>query len=717
MEHLHKPLPAMRSPVWHSRRPLFTLGLIALITVGAALFLPVMVSVIAALVLIAVCPLPPLRRIWWVLLTAAVLLLSTAGHRQRQEVPLRPLAEQTASITAQVVDLPRSGYMYTVRVTDSDRIPAGTRLSLYCAPGSEPLLYDTVCGTVTLKEVPRSSAYRRSQRTFLYAFPTGEWNAAVRVVGHPSPPSLYALREYLDSILRQALPGDEGALLSALCLGNRYAVSAAATQAFRNSGLSHLLVVSGLHLSMLAVSLYALLRRIGVGYRLSAGMTLPFVWVFAGMIGGTSSVLRAAAMCSLWLVSFIVYRRYDGLNAWGLAACSLLMADPYRLLHAGFQLSFAATAGVLILAPHLCRPHRRTTPSATGIGRLWQGLCRIIRNGGGVCVAALLFTLPLSVFYYHGLSLTALPANLLAVIPAGWALTVGWLGLLSGTLPILRWVSRPLLYTAGWLVRYLQGVATLCGGSRAFVPLPHLWQKWLVGALCGILICAVICRIPWRRVLAVTLTLTVTASAASLPLSAVPRLTVIGCGSHAAVLVAHRGHTSLLTDHSATLAELSYTLSQQGVIQLDSLFITDGSTTDGGTLLHLWEQYGQPAVFTVADGWCDGVDVPTTLCGAEDSRTLWEGGTLTLLPHGWWHLDSGGGMLFGTDPTAPRPKAAALTVYAAPPEAAPADGYCILSCRRGMSPQPITDQTLFLADASVTLTARRGGEWSVSPWL
>ena len=717
MRRITNSLRARRAPVWRSRRPLFIVGLAALAAVGAALWLPVPMTILVAVLLLALCPLPLCRQVWWVLLTAAVFLLCTAGHRHRLETPLQPLAGQDVTITARVVDTPTVGQMYTVRVMDSDRFPIGTRLSLYCAPGTEPRLYDTLCGTVTIKETPRSSAYRRSERVFLYAFPTGGWDAATDVADTSAPPSLYALQRHFSRILQEALPAEEGVLLSALCVGDRQAVSAATTAAFRNSGLSHLLVVSGLHLSMLAVALYTLLRRIGVGYRLSAALTLPFVWLFAGMIGGTSSVLRAATMCSLWLLGFVVYRRYDGLNAWGLAAALLLAADPYRLLNAGFRLSFAAAAGVLILAPRLCRPRRRETPSENVLGRLWQGFRRFVRNGCGVCVAAMLFTLPLSVFYYHGLSLTTLPANLLAVVPAGWALTVGWLGLLCGSLPLLGWLSRPLLYVAGWLARYLQGVATLLGPDAAFISTPYLWQKLLVGALCAVAVCGILCRIPWRRMVAALLSLTLLAAAATVPLTAVTRLTIVGSGSHAALLITHRGHTTLLTDHSAALEDVEYTLNRQGVTHLDRLIIGDGSTAHGGTLTRLYTQYGQPTVFTATDHWVQGLAVPATLCHIDDVWTLWEGCTLTQQPRGWWYLSAGGGVLLGTNPDAPHPDTAAVTVYTTPPKQAPTEGYCILSCRRGATPQPITDQTLFLTEESITLTARKDGEWSVLPWL
>ncbi len=699
-------------------RPLLTVGIIALSATALALLASVVIAFIVATALPLFLLLRWARQRWAVILTAAAFLLSAAGQRCIRELPLQSLVGQTDRITARVVDTPRSGQMYTVEVLTAQRVPTGTRLSLYCVTGTEPGLYDTIAAEVSLQEVPAATAYTRSHRIFLYAFPQGEWGTSAQVTDDSHLPRLYALRLYFDRILRQTLSGDEGALLSALCLGQRQAVSAATDDAFRYSGLSHLLVVSGLHLSMVAVALRALLRRIGVGYRLSAAMTIPLIWVFAGMVGSTPSVLRAAVMGSVWLTGYIVYRRHNGLNAWGLAAALLLLTDPYRLLYAGFQLSFAATVGVLLLAPRLCRPATGRTPSPTAVGRLWNRVRWYIRNGCGVCIGALLFTLPLTIFYYNGLSLTALPANLLAVVPAGWALTIGWLGMLCGTLPFLGWLSRPLLLTAGAVARWLQWVARLCGPKAAFALTPHLWQKLLIAALCGILICGILCRIPWQRVLTATVALTLCVCIAAVPLSLPrPRLTVIPCSGDAAVLIQDRGDAILLVNHSGALRNVTYALEQQGVTRLDILYIDQGAPADGGSLMRLWEQYGHPSVRTAdEDIWYGGLTIPVTHC-ATTSET---GDPLTLLTPGWWRWESGGSVaLLCTDPAVPRPVAAALTIYAAMPPTLPDDGYCVVAHNRnGTQPAvPLNRCALLLTEESCTLTARADGEWSVLPWL
>lgn len=691
------------------RRPLLTVGLVALATTAIALHVPPIAAVLATAGVLCLFFIPPMRRNWGALLAAVLFLLSGAAQRHIRELPLHTLVGRTDTITACVTDTPRSGQMYTVEVQQADRIPVGTRLSLYCAPGHEPQRDDVVEATVYL-EAANPTQY--ADRVFLRAFPQGDWDAATTVVGRNDPAPLYELRLYFDDVLRHSLPEQESDLLSALCLGQRGAVSADVDDAFRYSGLSHLLVVSGLHLSMVAVSLRWLLRRLRVGYRLAAVLTIPLIWAFAGMVGGSPSVLRAAVMCSVWLIGFMVYRRHNGLNAWGFAAAVLLMMDPYCLLDIGFQLSFAATAGVLLIAPRLARYPTGEQPPDTVMGRLWRGARLYVRNGLAVCFGALLFTLPITVFRFHSFSITSPPANLLAVVPAGWALTIGWVGILLHPIP---WIAQPLLYAAGLLTRWMYGVARFFGLPELYVYTPYLWQKLLITTLCIVIALGILYRISWRRVVAFAATACLCITGVSMPwMTPPPVMTVLARGAHTAVLLQEDDTAVLILDHSQALRDISYELQQRGITQLQAIFIDRGDAANGGTLTHLWEQYGRPTVYSAsAEDWCDQQRPP--VCRADPTDT-WTWGSATLLhpADGWWQWQDA---LICTDPSVPCPNTAPLYVYTALPTAWPSDGHCVVSYYHRKKPAvPIGDNVLLLTEEELTLTAE-SGEWSVLPWL
>lgn len=704
-------------------RPVFAVGTVAVPATAAALLLPPVAAALLAAGALLLLFLPALRRggRWALLLCAALFLLRTAGYTYLQVAPIEALAGQTDTITARVVETPRSGTMYTVEVTDAIRLPTGARVSLYCAEGNSLALHDTLTATVTLEAVTYSRANLYAKGVYLCAFPTDKWGATVTQTGVDAPPWADRLRGWFDTRLREVLPGEEGDLLAALCLGDRRAVSDAVDDAFRHSGLSHLLVVSGLHLSMVAVALRGLLRRLGGGYRTAAVMTVPLLGVFATLVGGANSVLRAGLMCTLWLMSFVVYRRYDGLTAWGMAAAVLLFTNPYRLLNAGFQLSFAATAGVLVLAPRLCRGARREDPSAPLQARITAAAGRYIRNGCGVCIAALLFTLPLSVYYFGGLSLTALPANLLAVVPAGWALTIGWLGMLVGSVPLLGWAARPLLLVAGYLARYLRAVAALCGPVGAFLPTPYGWQKALITVGCLLTICGILWKIPWRRVAASVVALSVAIAALCLPLTlATPQVTVIPAARDAAVLVQYGGRAALWVSHSAALEDARWVLEERGCTRLTHLFVAAGEPCDGGALTTLARQVRIDAVYTSDTDWCAHLPVTAQACTDGVAYPLWGGFSLSA-DGSLWRLDArGGDALLVADPAVTPTDTAALTVYAGVPDDPSDGGARIVVCRTADIPQLTeitTDGTLVLTDDPITLTTRRGKEWSVLSWL
>ena len=133
-------------------------------------------------------------------------------------------------------------------------------------------------------------------------------------------------------------------MLSALCLGRDEDVPATVTADFQDSGLGHLLVVSGLHLSLVVLGVRWLLRRLRLGRRMASLMTIPVMVAFMALIGASPSILRAGLMCLCWLSGTLLRRRADGLNSLGLAMTCILLVQPYQLWQAGFQFSFLATA-------------------------------------------------------------------------------------------------------------------------------------------------------------------------------------------------------------------------------------------------------------------------------------------------------------------------------------------------------------------------------------
>ncbi len=230
-----------------------------------------------------------------------------------------------------------------------------------------------------------------------------------------------------------AFPVETAAFLRAVTLGDKSGLSNSVTTAFNRTGLSHLLVVSGLHVSMLLWGLTRLLHR---HKRWIAPVSIPVLILFVLLVGCTPSAIRAAAMSALILIAPLAGRENDPLTSLCSALLLLLMQNPYAAAGVGLQLSFASVAGILLVSSplnawlevHACSkaPGRR--------GRLFNRLLNWLWSNLSVTLGAMLFTTPLIAVWFGSTSLVSPLANLL-LLWAGKYIFLG--GLLTGLVAIL----------------------------------------------------------------------------------------------------------------------------------------------------------------------------------------------------------------------------------------------------------------------------------------
>lgn len=703
---------------WTVRRPFLVAGCSATAATLLALWIAPWCAVILAVVLAGSCLV--CRRPFWCVaaLTAAVLLVHTAGYRTRLVAPLAALDGRQDTITGQVVEVSRNSQTIILEVTKAERVPSGTCVALFLPEELTPQRWDTVTARVTLS-AEAQSGYLWGRGVYLYAFPTQYDDTGV-VIAPGTVPVTARWSEGLDAALRRVLPGEEGAVLAALCLGRAESPPDAVTEAFRGSGLSHLLVVSGLHLSLVVLAVRSLLRRFGLALRLSCGLTVPVMLLFMALVGTSPSVLRAGTMCLCWLVGGVCRRKAEGLNSLGLAVTVLLLIDPYQLYHAGFQLSFLATAGVLCLTPRLCGWLYRRPTAETATGRLWQRVVRFVYSAVAVCLSAVLFTLPVSCYYFGGFSAGTLLSNLLAVVPAGWVLLWGWLGLLCLSVPFLTWLGQPILLVAGYGARYLTGITRACSPEWGWVSVSTRWQWLLLTAVCLLVIYALMARLSLRRVLPPLLALVLVAVPIGHLLATPATTMTVGSGdAGVVVLLRQEAHAVLLLTHSHDLDEALWLLEEQGCDRLDWLVVAQGDAMDAGLLAQAYRQMGRPRVATThREDWFSGVDFSVERLPYTQPLTLWEGCTLTPTTKTWWRLSCGGDPVqVGGNAAVPCPNPEGLTVYAGVPDRVDTPAVMVGTAEQLAERAPTwAGDALLLTDDSVTFTVHRDGEWSVLPW-
>ena len=274
------------------------------------------------------------------------------------------------------------------------------------------------------------------------------------------------------------------ALVAGVTLGARDSAADQYEEAFRLTGTFHLFSVSGLHVGMVALLLWLLLRMTGLGRRRAVLVIIPSLFFYALVTGASAPSLRAAVMLAAAFAGFLLDRPVSPANSLAAAALLLLGYDTNQLFAPGFQMSFSIVAAIFLLAPPLQEFFAgRLRPDPFLPRRLYHRGQVLAADAGrsfastlGVSAAAWLGSLPLTVALFHLLPLLAIPANMLAVPLAFGILAVSMLSLLGGLLsPWLAVVFNNTSWgLASLLVAVVGNTAALPG---SYVHLPPAWLQ------------------------------------------------------------------------------------------------------------------------------------------------------------------------------------------------------------------------------------------------
>lgn len=358
----------------------------------------------------------------------------------------------------------------------------------------------------------------------------------------------------------QVLPGDRGGTVLGLVIGDESMVGDRVREDFRAAGLSHLTAVSGSNLAMVLGALGVFLLVLRVPRRAVVLLGLPAIVIFSTITRWEPSVLRAAIMACVALLAFLMGRLPSTAHAFALALIGLLAFDPMMLWSVGFQLSFAATAGILWLRPVL-------------LARLAH-LPRPVAEALAIGVGAQVAVFPLIALHFGRISVAAVPANLLAT---GLVAPITILGLLGGVAAMVSAdLATPFMQVAGWLAGLLQWIARTFGRPEsAEIRVPYFGAAETVGSYLVILGAwlALARRGMWARWPAVLgALLLVVASLAPLLAVSSPaglRVTIFDVGSGDAALVESRGGVRILFDGGRDPDAMAARLKRRGVKRID----------------------------------------------------------------------------------------------------------------------------------------------------
>lgn len=174
---------------------------------------------------------------------------------------------------------------------------------------------------------------------------------------------LSQLRYESEALFRKLLGEKNGATASAMVLGRKKGMDSEVKALYQGAGISHLLAISGLHLSLIGAGLFGLLKKVRLPVALSAGISTWILIVYAQLTGMGISTRRALIMFLLFLAAGLLKRTPDLPTSLAVAALLLLVPKPQRILDAGFQLSFSAVIGIAVMIPVLQDGWEEAAPS------------------------------------------------------------------------------------------------------------------------------------------------------------------------------------------------------------------------------------------------------------------------------------------------------------------------------------------------------------------
>lgn len=273
---------------------------------------------------------------------------------------------------------------------------------------------------------------------------------------------LWQFKQSLKEVYRMHLGEEECGILLTMVLGDKEQLLTETKRRYQIAGLLHITAISGLHISVIGMTLYRVLRRFGMGFTAAAVCAGTIMYGYGVMVGMGTSVQRAIIMFLLLLTAAAVGRSYDTLNALGAAAIFLLWDNPYLLWDAGFALSFTAILGV----------------AWVGKSKTF-GKSRLEKIGEKIYIhtAIQLTTLPIVAWYYYEIPSYALFMNLLILPCIGILLGLGIAGGLSGlaikqAAAVLLFPCQKMLMLCNWLC----GICAKLPGAVQIIGRPKMGQ-------------------------------------------------------------------------------------------------------------------------------------------------------------------------------------------------------------------------------------------------
>lgn len=284
---------------------------------------------------------------------------------------------------------------------------------------------------------------------------------------------LYGIKNRCTKIIDNSFDSESAGIVKAMLVADKSTLDKNIKKLYSENGIAHIMAISGVHVAIIGMTLYGFLRKLRIGRFISGTFSIAIIVLYGIMTGMSSSTERAVIMLILSIAAEYFGRKTDAPTSMGFAMIIMVLGNPYVILDAGFQLSFAAITGVTVVAPQLrklLRMFKRFIKEADEkkkqkhkkIMSLRKMIIKLI-DALVVGIASFITTTPVIIYYYYQFPPYSIFINLI-VIPlvsliVGGSILVVLTGLFfTGAAVVMTYPVRLILFSYKHLCIFASGL-------------------------------------------------------------------------------------------------------------------------------------------------------------------------------------------------------------------------------------------------------------------
>ena len=318
---------------------------------------------------------------------------------------IREYSGKELNITATIKEAPyknNSQFYYYIKTSTIKNKDDSVEILLKCNQDLKADVDDEISCTAKLTQ---SNETYKSKGYFLVALPSSDITVK-KANSHSILYYPYMVRKFFENIVSENLSSGSSSICNAVAFGDKANVDSSIKEVFKKSGLQHILVVSGLHLSLISYMILFLFKKLFRKRCIYCSFGIFFVLFYMIMTGLSPSIIRSGVMMIIFIIGEWIYRASDSINSIGVAALILIIENPFSPADVGLMLSFASTIGIIYLSsPIYFFIYDKL--------KFRNRILKFIFNSISITTSTVIATMPITVLFFKHISLVQIISNLL----------------------------------------------------------------------------------------------------------------------------------------------------------------------------------------------------------------------------------------------------------------------------------------------------------------